>query len=68
MFMDRNNSAVHKCQMGFIDYIVSPLYEVWDTYMNEDDIFPAIKNMAKNREYWKKIQEQENSVAVAINK
>ncbi|KAJ3088123.1 High affinity cAMP-specific 3',5'-cyclic phosphodiesterase 7A, partial [Quaeritorhiza haematococci] len=54
MFMDRNNTVISKCQVGFIDYIVSPLYEVWDTYMNEDQKFSGLTNLSKNREYWKK--------------
>lgn len=54
MFMDRTNCRVEKCQVGFIDYIVTPLYEVWDAYMNEDDKFPAMRNIVSNREYWKR--------------
>ncbi|KAJ3226679.1 High affinity cAMP-specific 3',5'-cyclic phosphodiesterase 7A [Clydaea vesicula] len=54
MFMDRNNCIVSKSQVGFIDYIATPLYEVWDNYMNEEDIFPGFRNIAENREYWKK--------------
>ncbi|KAJ3124679.1 High affinity cAMP-specific and IBMX-insensitive 3',5'-cyclic phosphodiesterase 8A [Nowakowskiella sp. JEL0407] len=59
MFMDRNNTVIPKCQVGFIDYIVTPLYEVWDQYMNEDKKFLALENLHKNREYWKKQQEAE---------
>ncbi|KAI8925600.1 hypothetical protein BC831DRAFT_400947 [Entophlyctis helioformis] len=54
MFMDRQTTVVSKCQIGFIDYIVLPLYEVWDQYMNEDGNFPALNNLRANREYWKR--------------
>ena len=54
MFMDRTNTVIPKCQVGFIDYIVTPLYEVWDQYMNEDGSYEAFSNLAKNREYWKR--------------
>ena len=54
MFMDRETAVVSKCQVGFIDYIVMPLFELWDGYMNENGIFPAIENIQKTREFWKK--------------
>jgi hypothetical protein len=53
MFMDRNATVLWKCQVGFIDYIVMPLLETWDHYINEESIFPAIENLKNNREYWK---------------
>ncbi|KAJ3195451.1 High affinity cAMP-specific 3',5'-cyclic phosphodiesterase 7A [Irineochytrium annulatum] len=56
MFMDRHNTVIPKCQVGFIDYIVNPLYEVWDAFVNEEHNFPALQNLSKNREYWKKTQ------------
>ena len=54
MFMDRETTVVSKCQVGFIDYIVLPLFEAWDMYMNEDGRFPALENLKNNREYWKR--------------
>jgi hypothetical protein len=54
MFMDRKTTIVSKCQIGFIDYIVTPLYEVWDGYMNKNGKLPALENLSNNREYWKK--------------
>ncbi|KAK6097090.1 hypothetical protein MT418_002724 [Batrachochytrium dendrobatidis] len=57
MFMDRQTTVISKCQVGFIDYIVLPLYEVWDQYMNEDGKFPAVSNLQSNRDYWKKLHE-----------
>lgn len=54
MFMDRTNCRVEKCQVGFIDYIVTPLYEVWDDYVNYEDVFPAMSNLVGNRDYWKR--------------
>ncbi|KAI9206711.1 uncharacterized protein BJ171DRAFT_597362 [Polychytrium aggregatum] len=59
MFFDRHNTVIPKCQVGFIDYIVSPLYEAWNTYINQDGDFPAWDNVQKNREHWKKLQESE---------
>ena len=53
-FMDRNTTNIPKCQMGFIDFIVRPLYEPWTMFINEDGIFPGLDNIAINKEYWKK--------------
>ena len=53
MFMDRATCRVEKCQVGFIDYIVTPLYEAWDAYVTDEEVFPALQYLAENREYWK---------------
>jgi hypothetical protein len=53
-FMDRYGTRVSACQMGFIDFVVQPLYELWDQYLNRDGIFPAMENIKNNREFWKK--------------
>lgn len=52
--MDRYNISVSKCQLGFIDFIVFPLYEHWTKYMDDDEKFPAMHNLLANREFWKK--------------
>jgi hypothetical protein len=53
MFMDRQNTNVAKCQIAFIDYIVKPLYEAWDSYMNEGGEHGCLAYISENREYWK---------------
>lgn len=58
-FMDRDSNSKAKCNLGFIDYIVKPLYEVWDTYMNEDGKFPALYFIEQNRSRWKDLAEQQ---------
>ncbi|KAI8833916.1 hypothetical protein BC829DRAFT_407485 [Chytridium lagenaria] len=60
MFMDRNNTVVSKCQVGFIDYIVSPLYE-------ESGLFPALANLSKNRSIGKGIQQELELQKVAVH-
>ncbi|KXS20315.1 HD-domain/PDEase-like protein [Gonapodya prolifera JEL478] len=63
MFMDRATTQIPKCQIGFIDFIVSPLYEVWDAFVDgrtEEEIeFAAIENLKSNREYWKRLQDEQ---------
>ncbi|KNE60308.1 hypothetical protein AMAG_05710 [Allomyces macrogynus ATCC 38327] len=46
-FMDRHNPGIAKCQVAFIDFIVLPLYQIWDQYMNEDGTFKAVHNIYK---------------------
>ncbi|KAJ3272347.1 High affinity cAMP-specific 3',5'-cyclic phosphodiesterase 7A [Terramyces sp. JEL0728] len=56
--MDRKTTVVCKCQLGFIDFIVFPLYELWDKYMNEDQKWPGMKNLDFNRQHWKRLQDE----------
>ncbi|KAJ3312469.1 High affinity cAMP-specific and IBMX-insensitive 3',5'-cyclic phosphodiesterase 8B [Boothiomyces sp. JEL0838] len=56
--MDRKTTVVCKCQLGFIDFIVFPLYELWDKYMNEDQKWPGMKNLEFNRQHWKRLQDE----------
>ena len=60
MFMDRQTTVISKCQVGFIDYIVIPLYEVWDQFMNDKGLFPAMDNLKTNRDYWKRQADDPN--------
>ncbi|ORZ40347.1 hypothetical protein BCR44DRAFT_118924 [Catenaria anguillulae PL171] len=50
--MDRFNTDIPKCQVGFIDFVVAPLFEVWGKFM-EDDIRPVLNNITNNKQYWK---------------
>ncbi|KAI9324732.1 hypothetical protein BDR26DRAFT_880696 [Obelidium mucronatum] len=52
MFMNRASTDIPKCQLGFIDFIVYPLFEVWAGFM-EDDLSTQMANIANNKRYWK---------------
>ncbi|KAI8617731.1 hypothetical protein BC830DRAFT_1062209 [Chytriomyces sp. MP71] len=52
MFMNRASTDIPKCQIGFIDFIVFPLFEVWSVFMQED-VQPQMQNIATNKQYWK---------------
>ncbi|KAJ3203842.1 High affinity cAMP-specific 3',5'-cyclic phosphodiesterase 7A, partial [Clydaea vesicula] len=54
MFYDRNNPDVPKCQLGFIDYIVYPIFETWKLFM-EEDVKVHMENVLMNKVYWKKL-------------
>ncbi len=54
-FMDRNNSNIPKCQTGFIDVLVNPLYEALNVYcqrFSSQMIVPMTSELAKNRAQW----------------
>ncbi|ORY22265.1 HD-domain/PDEase-like protein [Rhizoclosmatium globosum] len=54
MFMDRTTTFIPKCQVGFVDYIVIPLYEALDVFLRAKEYdFEAIRNLETNRDYWK---------------
>jgi hypothetical protein len=50
MFMDRNATNIAKCQTGFIDFIVSPLYQALE------EVFPTMEEttywLKSNKEFW----------------
>ncbi|KAJ3147440.1 High affinity cAMP-specific and IBMX-insensitive 3',5'-cyclic phosphodiesterase 8B [Geranomyces michiganensis] len=52
-FMDRTNTNVPKCQIGFIDFLVAPLYDAWNTFHSSDEkTVKIIREIAKNRAKW----------------
>ena len=56
-FMDRNDTNVPKCQIGFIDYLVSPLFEAWAEFSSGSHSTYCLQNIAKNRETWASLQD-----------
>jgi hypothetical protein len=51
-FMDRQKPAEAKCQLGFIDFIVGPLFEVWVSFLPA--MAHTIEILEQNRSNWKK--------------
>ena len=48
--MDRTKPNVPRGQIGFIDYIIKPLFECWLTLFPETKI--CVKNLYNNRQHW----------------
>lgn len=48
--MDRTQPAVEKSQIGFIDFIVKPLYKQFTMFCPEAEI--CLSNLQHNKEYW----------------
>ncbi len=68
VFMDRNQDQTAKCQLGFIDYIVLPMFEAWDVYMNENDLLPCMQMLHLNRGYWERYQSVNQVKCQQLNK
>ncbi|KAI8813163.1 hypothetical protein BJ742DRAFT_523953 [Cladochytrium replicatum] len=52
-FMDRHNTSVSKCQIGFIDILVAPLYEAWVHFNSNNDKCTRLQRaINKNRSQW----------------
>ncbi|KAJ3101850.1 cAMP-specific 3',5'-cyclic phosphodiesterase 4D [Phlyctochytrium planicorne] len=52
-FMDRNNTNVAKCQIGFIDILVAPLFDAWTHFNHGDERCSKLqKAIQRNRSRW----------------
>ncbi|KAJ3312507.1 Multidrug resistance protein 1 [Boothiomyces sp. JEL0838] len=51
-FMDRKDTNISKCQIGFIDFLVTPLFDSWFLFSKTDYIKQCLANLAENRERW----------------
>ncbi|KAH6577215.1 hypothetical protein BASA60_004150 [Batrachochytrium salamandrivorans] len=58
-FMNRETTDIPKCQIGFIDFIVYPLYEAWSSYLKED-VEIHMRNIQSNKAFWKSCTENPN--------
>eukprot|EP00742_Colponemidia_sp_Colp-10_P001946 GILJ01002079.1.p1 GENE.GILJ01002079.1~~GILJ01002079.1.p1 ORF type:complete len:683 (-),score=124.47 GILJ01002079.1:144-2192(-) len=58
MFMDRDTASINKCQVGFMDVIVQPLFVAFHSFL--PDIDPFINNIASNKMHFQALLEQEN--------
>ena len=57
MFYDRNNQNKPKCQLGFIDFIVKPLFTAWVSFVVElHDV--CLGHVEENRDYWEREQDK----------
>lgn len=51
-FMDRDNTVVSKCQIGFINIIVTPLFEAWQAFAQSAQGQLAVDNCKLNADEW----------------
>lgn len=48
--MDRETTSTVKCQIGFINFVVKPLFGVWCGFIDHADV--CIEELDKNLKYW----------------
>eukprot|EP00742_Colponemidia_sp_Colp-10_P008293 GILJ01008968.1.p1 GENE.GILJ01008968.1~~GILJ01008968.1.p1 ORF type:complete len:844 (+),score=127.17 GILJ01008968.1:68-2533(+) len=63
MFMDRSTANVAKCQFGFIDVIVQPLFAVAQQVLPNLSVVCA--QLSTNFSYWQTILEEDNNRSAA---
>jgi len=55
-FMDRNNGSVSASQVGFIEFLVSPLYEALAGLLEFPEMKTVcLKNLSDNKTQWKQL-------------
>merc|ERR1711916_162920 len=66
MFMDRNNTDIPKCQIGFIDFIVKPMFDAMVQFV---EIHDAVELIGCNRVMWEQMakeKEEEKKLEVEV--
>lgn len=56
---DRTRTSVARIQTDFFLYVVSPLFEIWDQFMNTTLSNQLVKNLRYNQAEWEKVLEKE---------
>jgi hypothetical protein len=56
-FMDRDSTSVSKCQIGFIEFIVRPLYQACSSFLEEMD--EPLRQIEDNLAHFKRLAEKE---------
>jgi len=58
-FMDRQKANVPQSQVGFLDFLVIPMFTVWASYLSappegiNDGAFPCMQQLTENHTHWK---------------
>ena len=59
-FMDKLEPSLIKCQMGFMDFIVAPLFQQFTNFVESKcpgkSIREAMENLTANKAIWQKVQ------------
>jgi hypothetical protein len=56
--MDRESTVVSKCQVSFINIIVTPLFEAWQAFARSDEAEHALANCKLNADEWRRCGEE----------
>lgn len=61
MFYDREKPNTPKCQTGFIDYLVRPMYTKWNNFTQSPATKVTMDLLEENYQFWKASLESSNS-------
>jgi hypothetical protein len=54
--MDRSKANVPQAQVGFLDFLVVPMFKIWEPLLAlPQDEFPAMTQLKANRDHWKRL-------------
>jgi hypothetical protein len=59
------NGNLNLCsQIGFIDFLVNPLYDAWYSFSKTAYTSECLRNLASNREHWRTFQDVDGLLSV----
>lgn len=53
---DRKNTNIATAQIGFIDFVIKPTFEIWSQYLSSAKIH--LDALIMNRDHWEDIQDE----------
>eukprot|EP01135_Chromosphaera_perkinsii_P005579 Nk52_evm4s353 gene=Nk52_evmTU4s353 len=64
LMMNREDTDIAKCQVGFIDFVITPMFEIFGTYLHgkKEDSF-LCNNIMENKLKWEQIAAESASTA-----
>jgi hypothetical protein len=67
MFMDRDTTNIAKCQLGFIDILVFPLFDALTIMLPETT--RCVEALESNKEFWKcRVEEMQEELASGLQR
>lgn len=62
-FMDRETPHVARAQVGFINFLVKPMFETFMEYLEmHTDEYPVLRELNSNLRYWEELSEEDESI------
>jgi len=61
MFMDRETTSIPKCQIGFIEFVVQPLFAVLDRVLQTPASRDLLSHLIANLDFWRQQSDLENT-------
>ncbi|KNC99177.1 serine/threonine protein kinase [Spizellomyces punctatus DAOM BR117] len=61
-FMDRYDTNIPKCQIGFIDILVVPLFDSWSQCIQTDFSRRCMDNISQNRSHWESLLDKPEAI------